>query len=323
MLEWAFYHFCLKMTAKIALNSQINQAFGSLPCIDGVSPSTLTLPAQGCDFIFDYLVQVFGHIERNEWLERLRQKQIFFGHNGRFFVLDEKTPFMPYAKVYYYRFVKDEIPIAFDYELVFENARFMVIDKPHFLPTSPAGRYVKHTLLTRLKHASKNPDLSPIHRLDKDTAGLILFCKEAGYRGAYQSLFAKNAIKKTYHAIAPYDPNLSLPRVVNLHLCRGEPFYTMQVGCGLVNSQTHIELISHNGTWGLYELTPSTGKLHQLRVHLNHLGIPIKNDPFYPLVKHDTSFDKPLQLLAKSLSFVDPIDGKFYEFFSKKSLLLE
>lgn len=311
------------MTEKMANHLKTTQAFDSLPCIGGVSPSTLTLPAQGGVLMFDYLVQVFDHIDRDEWLQRLRQKQIFFGQGGRFVVVDEAMPFIAYAKVYYYRFVKDEMPIPFDYEVVFENERFMVIDKPHFLPTTPAGRYVQHTLLTRLKLNTKNPDLTPIHRLDKDTAGLILFCKKPCYRSVYQGLFANNAIKKIYHAIAPYDPSLSLPRVVNLNLQRGEPFYTMQVAEGVVNSQTHIELIKYSGTWGLYKLTPSTGKLHQLRVHLNYLGIPIKNDPLYPMLRHEVDFDNPLQLLAKSLSFLDPIDGSFYAFDSNKNLILD
>lgn len=310
------------MTAKTATHPKNTQALTCLPCVQGVSPSILRVPAQGSDFIFDYLVQVFAHIGRDEWLERLRQRQIFFESAGRFFVLEEKTPFLANAKVYYYRFVKDEQQIGFEHEVVFENSRFMVIDKPHFLPTSPAGRYVKHTLLSRLKLNANNPEITPIHRLDKDTAGLILFCKKPCHRGPYQSLFAANLIKKTYHAIAPYDPNLTLPTTLSLCLQRGEPFYTMQVGQGKINSHTQIELIRHNNQWALYRLLPSTGKLHQLRVHLNYLGIPIKNDPLYPLVNHSTDFDRPLQLLAKSLSFIDPIDKEFYEFFSKKDLSL-
>ena len=295
-----------------------------LPMIDGVSASVIYLEKfnnkeQPPASMFDFLCQKFPHIGADEWRRRFDDGLIFW-ENGVPCLFDE--PYQYGRSIYYYRFLEHEIIVPFAHEIVFENQEFMVVDKPHFLTVTPSGNYVKQTLLTRLKRHSNNPDLSPIHRLDRETAGLILISKNPATRGLYQALFKSQAIKKIYHAIAPIQQNLTFPLDLHLHLTRGEPFYTMTVADDTPNSHTHIRLIATQGDWAKYELHPTTGKLHQLRVHLNHLGLAIKNDPYYPCVRHkaDGDFSQPLQLLAKSLCFIDPVTGEQMSFESKRQL---
>lgn len=295
-----------------------------LPMIDGVSPSVIYLEKfshahQTPASVFEFLCQKFPHIATDEWQRRFADGLIFWDDGER---CHHQAPYEYGRSIYYYRFLEHEITVPFSHEIIFENQELMVVDKPHFLTVTPSGNYVKQTLLTRLKQQSGNPDLSPIHRLDKETAGLILISKNPATRGLYQALFQSQNIKKVYHAIAPVHQNLALPMDLHLHLVRGEPFYTMTVADGTPNSHTHIVHLQTKGDWAKYELHPSTGKLHQLRVHLNHLGIAIKNDPYYPCVRHkaEGDFTAPLQLLAHSLCFTDPITGRLMSFVSNRRL---
>lgn len=300
-----------------------------LPMRDGVSASQFRVPNEPfTGTLLEFLCANFSNVACDVWRTRLLNKEVYHQYNGQYYPITCHANFADYRgqTIYYYRSLADEPVVPFNYEIIFENDRFMVVDKPHFLTVIPGGNYVTETLLSRLKMHSNNPALTPIHRLDRQTAGLVLFCKQQKWRGAYQQLFATQAIHKTYHAIAPYKPTLSFPKKVRLCLVRGEPFYTMQVGAGAPNSETDIALlaISTDRQWAKYLLTPSTGKLHQLRVHLHHLGVAIKNDDFYPQIRHRApdDFSAPLQLLAKSLAFTDPITGEDYAFYSRQALLL-
>ncbi len=302
----------------------------TLPMIDGVSPSRLYLPkiTPTPPSIFAYLCDTFSHISPADWQARIRAGQVLLlSKDERITQVAEDTAYQHGATVYYYRALCDEVPVPFSHTVIYEDEQLMVVDKPHFLAVTPTGRYVKESLLTRLKHATGNAELSPIHRLDRETAGLILFAKTAKARAAYQALFATNQIQKIYHAIAPAPlPSTALPMTLSLRLSRGEPFYTMCVTGGESNTQTHIDVLSLSGDGRLakYLLTPKTGKLHQLRVHLHHLGTPIINDSFYPVVARpaDDDFSQPLQLLAKMLSFIDPLSGEHRVFHSPQDLYL-
>ncbi|MFB2538909.1 MULTISPECIES: pseudouridine synthase [unclassified Acinetobacter] len=289
---------------------------------DGVTPSCVHLPAQS-NFItlLDFLIAKFPHIQASEWQQRFHDGLVM-SENGN--VLSVDSPYLTNQKVYYYRHLTQEIVVPFSHQIIFENQDLLVVDKPHFLPVTPTGQYVQQTLLTRLKKQFNLPDLTPIHRLDKDTAGLILFSKTVSSRALYQQLFAQKQVQKIYYAIAPYRENILFPQHLKLHLERGEPFYTMQIHPDkIANSETQIELIARQGEWGKYQLKPITGKMHQLRVHMNYLGLPLKNDELYPQICHraDVDFSSPLQLLAKSIQFVDPITGQDFYFESEKELL--
>ena len=291
--------------------------------INGIGASKVFLPKLAVQpaRIFDYLCQHFEHIQPQEWQQRFEDGLILDAQGQ---TLGIETEYEPNQHLYYYRFLAHETHVPFQEKILFENDDLLVVDKPHFLTMSPTGQYVQETLLVRLKKLTGYADLTPIHRLDRETAGVVLFSKRVATRGAYQQLFAQKKVQKIYHAIAGFHPQLKFPLNLHLRLDKGDPFYTMQVYEGVPNSETEIDLITHNETWALYRLKPSTGKQHQLRVHLNHLGIPIQNDPYYPTVVHKNpdDFSSPLQLLAKEIYFKDPVTFQDLHFCSELSLTL-
>ncbi|MNC43347.1 Ribosomal large subunit pseudouridine synthase A [compost metagenome] len=192
----------------------------------------------------------------------------------------------------------------------------MVADKPHFLPVTPTGEYVEHTLLRRLIRRLDNPHLVPLHRIDRHTAGLVMFSANPQSRAAYQSLFPNRQIDKRYQAIAQALPQLEFPLTHKSRMVSGEPFFRMQEVEGQSNSETLAEVLEKHGEFWRYGLSPITGKTHQLRVHMTALGASICNDPFYPQVlQEQDDYGKPLKLLAQSLRFKDPLSGeeRFFE----------
>lgn len=293
------------------------------PMINGVTASKVFLPSLDVqpDSLYAYLCQHFQHIDAQQWSQRFEDQLIMdvLGNN-----LTLTTPYTAHQHIFYYRFLAHEVHVPFQEKILFENDELLVVDKPHFLTMSPTGQYVQETLLVRLKKITGNTELTPIHRLDRETAGVVLFSKRPETRGVYQQLFADRKVQKTYQAIAPFNENLKLPLTLELRMDKAEPFYTMHVCEGPPNSQTHIECLEHNSTWAKYLLKPLTGKQHQLRVHLNFLGIPIKNDPFYPVIMHKqvNDFSAPLQLLAKEICFIDPVSTEKMYFCSDLVLTL-
>lgn len=293
------------------------------PLINGVSASKVFLPQNiSAPTIFEYLCQHFSHIQASEWQQRFAD-QLIYAADGD--ILSIESHYTPNSHIFYYRFLAQETHVPFQHEILYENEHLLVVDKPHFLTMTPTGQYVQETLLVRLKKQTGNQDLTPIHRLDRETAGVVLFSKKPESRGIYQQLFADRKVQKIYHAIAAYDLKMTFPRTVQLHLEKGQPFYTMQINSEKPqNSETLIELLEQNQHYAKYQLKPKTGKQHQLRVHLNYLSIPILNDPFYPVVAHkaDDDFEQPLQLLAKEIYFIDPVLNQEMHFNSKFELTL-
>lgn len=234
-------------------------------------------------------------------------------------VVDDATVLPAGASVYLYRDLPDEVPVPFEIEVLHRDADIVVVDKPHFLATMPRGRHVAQTALVRLRRELKLPELSPAHRLDRLTAGVLLFTTRRELRGAYQTLFARGEVAKTYLARAAVDPACALPRVVESRIVkrRGQ----LQASCepGVPNAETLIELSAPDG---LYRLTPRTGRTHQLRVHMASLGLPIIGDPLYPNIIDVPAddFSTPLQLLAQRIGFDDPISGSRREFVSRRAL---
>ncbi|WP_122596297.1 pseudouridine synthase, partial [Pseudomonas viridiflava] len=222
----------------------------------------------------------------------------------------------------YFREVPNETPIPVVETILYADEHLVVADKPHFLPVTPAGEYVEQTLLRRLIHRLDNPDLVPLHRIDRHTAGLVLFSANRQTRSAYQALFPTRRIDKFYEAIAPALPTMDFPRLHESRLVDGEPFFRMQEASGPANTQTRIEVLERNDSLWRYGLYPVTGKKHQLRVHMAALGAAICNDPFYPEVIRDAvdDYQQPLKLLAKALRFDDPLTGEPREFHSHLKL---
>ena len=233
--------------------------------------------------------------------------------------LDPATVLPPGAVVYLYRDLLDEVPVPFDIPVLYQDEDIVVADKPHFLATMPRGRHVAQTALVRLRRQLGLDELSPAHRLDRLTAGVLLFTTHREVRGAYQTLFARGAVHKTYVARAAVDPNVVLPRVVRSRIIKRRGTFQAVEEAGEPNAETLVELVSSDG---LYRLTPRTGRTHQLRVHLASLGLPIYGDPLYPNVIDVAAddFSTQLQLLAQRIEFVDPLSGTRREFASSRRL---
>ena len=291
------------------------------PMINGVSASKVFLQPSTATTVYDYLCTQFPHIQTSEWQSRFQEGLVYDAQGNS---LNLNSLFQANSHCFYYRFLAYEVHVPFEHQILFENEHFMVIDKPHFLTMSPTGQYVQETLLVRLKKQTGIEHLTPIHRLDRETAGVVLISKNVASRGIFQQLFATRQVQKTYHAIAGYREELRFPQIVRLRMDKGQPFYTMQVLEGEPNSESEITLLEQKDHLAKYELKPHTGKQHQLRVHLNFLGIPILNDPFYPSVAHkaDNNFSAPLQLLAKHIQFIDPITQQLMQFSSEQVLTL-
>jgi tRNA pseudouridine32 synthase/23S rRNA pseudouridine746 synthase len=219
--------------------------------------------------------------------------------------------------------VPAEQSIPFEASIVYQDEHLLVADKPHFLPVSPVGGYVRETLLTRLQQRLANTDLAPLHRIDRGTAGLVMFSTNRGSRGAYQALFREHKIQKEYEVIAGALPDAAFPLTRCTRIERGEPFNISREAPGIPNTRTRIELKSTMGEWWRYALFPVTGKKHQLRVHMAALGAQILNDDLYPVIlnRDPYDFDRPLQLLARALSFIDPMTGEPRSFESALRLL--
>ncbi|WP_231964946.1 pseudouridine synthase [Mycobacterium sp. E3339] len=234
-------------------------------------------------------------------------------------VIDEATVLPAGASVYLYRELPDEVPVPFDIPVLHRDDDIVVVDKPHFLATMPRGRHVAQTALVRLRLELGLPQLSPAHRLDRLTAGVLLFTARREVRGAYQTLFARGLVRKTYLARAAVDPALALPRVVRSRIVKRRGVLQAATEPGVPNAETLVELVAPDG---LYRLTPRTGRTHQLRVHMAALGVPIEGDPLYPDVIDVPAddFRTPLRLLAQRIEFDDPLTGQRREFVSRRTL---
>ncbi|OBF11577.1 pseudouridine synthase [Mycobacterium sp. 852002-10029_SCH5224772] len=232
-------------------------------------------------------------------------------------VIDDATVLPAGASVYLYRELPDEVPVPFDIPVLYRDDDIVLVDKPHFLATMPRGRHVAQTALVRLRQQLALPELSPAHRLDRLTAGVLLLTARREARGAFQTLFSRGLVHKTYLARAAVDPALQLPRVVTSRIVKRRGHLQAVCEPGAPNAETLVELVSADG---LYRLTPRTGRTHQLRVHMASLGIPIEGDPLYPNVLDVAAddFSTPLRLLAQRIEFTDPRTGERREFVSRR-----
>ena len=291
---------------------------------EGVSASRVYLPAdQTHPNLLQFFIVQFPHIPGYEWEQRF-EEGLILDQDGR--ALTASSPYLPNSHLLYFRRLAREPEILFKEQILYQDEHILVADKPHFLPVTPSGLYLHQTLLNRLKKKTGIQTISPIHRIDRDTAGLVIFSVNPNERAQYQNLFRDRAVKKVYEAIAPYSAVLTekLPMTYQSRLEESEHFLQMHEIEGKPNSDTLVELIEVKEPWAKYRLTPGSGKKHQLRCHLNSLGIPIKNDQIYPILtpyqEYDLDFSKPLQLLAKEVSFQDPITGQPRVFSSQKTL---
>ena len=289
------------------------------PARNGVSPSCVVLPSGPWATVAEFLIHRFPGVPEPVWLQRLATGDVVDDAGQP---VTPQCRYTPLRRLYYYRAVPDEPRIPFDEVILWQNDHLLVVDKPHFLPVLPSGKYLQETVLTRLKNRLGLEALSPIHRIDRDTAGLVLFSIQSVTRDAYQALFRERVVNKTYEAIAPWNPALAWPIRRETRMLPSAHFMQQMEVDGPPNTLTHIAPLEVLGKFAKYELKPVTGHRHQLRVHMAALGLPIVGDGIYPTLTPEGQVDyaRPLQLLAKLIEFVDPLSGALRRFESQRAL---
>ncbi|ALO40348.1 pseudouridine synthase [Alcaligenes faecalis] len=298
-----------------------------VPSRNGVSPSKVWCPRGPWTSLDAFLLERFPHMDPDVLRERLARGDIL-DPNG--VPQQPGSSYQPDRWLWYFRMVENEAVVPFEMPVLYADDRLIAVDKPHFLATTPGGRYLYETALTRLRRDFAEDGISPIHRLDRETAGILLFCRDPAARGAYQSLFQQGGIEKEYEAVAPFQDKLANGLVYSSCMKEVPGRFVMEEVAGEPNSSTEIlcERQWHNGQGqhlALYRLRPHSGRKHQLRVHLSSLGAPIINDVFYPELlpeREADDFSQPLQLLARHIAFVDPLTGQPRRFSSQRQLEL-
>jgi len=286
-------------------------------------PSKVTLPKAEKPFptILDFLERRFPYISRGEWAQRIALGKIL-DWDGNSITFDSK--YVPFKGIFYFREVEKERLIPFQEEILFQNGDILVACKPHFLPVTPGGVYVDECLLNRLRQRTGVDYLAPVHRIDRGTAGIVMFSVNKKTSGLYHALFRNGKAEKTYHALSrcDYDQKRSEWFVEN-RIVKGEPWFRMRTVPGVPNSCSRIKLVEYIDNLARFELSPLTGQTHQLRIHMSGLGFGILNDRYYPELQPESvdNYDSPLQLIAKKLKFIDPVTGKNMEFKSERTLL--
>jgi len=264
--------------------------------------------------------------ERLTRVDNVRIDEMFVAGNyvdaaGNPIALD--APFVPDQVIWFHRDLPDEIQVPFDVELLHADERIVVVDKPHFMATIPRGQHILETVLVRVRAELDLPELAPAHRLDRATAGVLMLTTERRWRGSYQNVFRDRLAHKTYLAVAAHRDDLTLPTVVRSHIVKERGvLQAKEFDDRPPNSESLVEMVERRGERALYRITPRTGRTHQIRLHMARLGIPIRSDPFYPVITDAPrdDFRAPLQLLAESLSFPDPIDGSDRRFDTRRVL---
>ena len=302
------------------LNQRLNQ--NAKPASrNGVGPSSVALPPGPWQTLIDFLVEQFPAIPRSEWQNRMQRGDVLDAQGQ---VLSVTSSYQANSKIFYFRSLPAEPRIPFDEVVLYQDDYLVVVDKPHFLPVTPAGRYLQETLLVRLKNSLGIDTLAPMHRIDRETAGLVLFTIQPSTRNLYQTLFRERSVSKEYEAIAPYRADLALPLTYRSRLLESAAFMKMEEVAGEPNAETALDLLEINGALARYKLEPVSGQKHQLRAHMAALEIPIVNDRIYPELYPDEGaeqdYSQPLKLLAKAIQFTDPVSGRRHQFASTRTL---
>ncbi|MEV1041857.1 pseudouridine synthase [Streptomyces sp. NPDC050204] len=284
-----------------------------LPQRDGIDPVRLRLPEDpdgSWPTVRDHLLARFAEAIGARRVDAMLAEGGFVSVRGP---VSAEEPYAAGRYIWFHRDFAPEEPVPFPVGVVHHDEHLVVADKPHFLATTPRGRHITETAVARLRRELELPALQPAHRLDRLTAGLVLFVVRPGERGAYQTMFRDRLVRKEYEAVAPYDPARAFPRTVRSRIVKERGVVAAREEPGEPNSESRIELLEHREGLGRYRLLPATGRTHQLRVHMNGLGLPIVHDPLYPVVEAEGApddFSRPLQLLARVLEFTDPVTGE-------------
>ncbi|NMN96419.1 pseudouridine synthase [Antrihabitans stalactiti] len=289
-----------------------------LPVRDGLNPTRLRLPQGDWATVVDYLLARFPD-DAVRLHEKIAEREVV-DESGT--PITTETPYAAVRFVYLYRDPPVEPRVPFEIDILHRDDNLLVVDKPHFLASTPRGGFIVESALVRLRRDLDLPELSPAHRLDRLTAGVLVFTMRPAVRRAYQMLFAERSVRKTYEAVAGFDPALQFPRTVRSRIIKERSVLQAQEVPGEPNAETRIALVERVGDNARYALEPKTGKTHQLRVHLSSLGIPIVGDSLYPTVRDvaPDDYSQPLRLLARSIEFDDPFSGLHRRFESRRIL---
>ncbi|MFE5704516.1 pseudouridine synthase [Rhodococcus koreensis] len=290
-----------------------------LPVRNGLGPDRIRMPAGlGAKTVAEFLVETYPD-ERAHWLSLIDGGGVVDEH-GR--VVDRGTRYAPTRFVYFYRDPAPEIPVPFEIDILHRDDHLVVIDKPHFLATIPRGAHITETAVVRLRRTLDLPDLTPAHRLDRMTAGVLVFLIRPEDRRAYQELFVSQQVTKEYEAVAGHDPTLEFPRIIRSRVVKEHGIMTATEEPGEPNSETVVDLIETRDGRARYRLLPKTGRTHQLRLHMSSLGLPIEGDNYYPDFRRSEpgDFSTPLRLLARAIEFTDPRSGRVRRFESCRRL---
>ncbi len=278
----------------------------------------------GCGSVLEFLIQRFPGVTPATWLQRIQDGKVLWDDNTP---IAEDSAYRPQRRILYYREVEQEPLIPCNETILYQDENLLVADKPHFLPVTPNSIYVNQCLLYRLRERTGLDELTPIHRIDRWTAGIVMFSTNTKVRSKYQQMFTHGLVTKLYHGVARIPASLDtaqLPRewLVENRLVKGNPRFRMEVVPGEINARSKIQCLAIRNGMGLFHLHPLTGKTHQLRLHISGLGMPLLNERYYPELqaKSADNFEHPLQLLAKQLQFIDPITSKKMSFSSSKEL---
>ena len=290
-------------------------------------PSKLSLPQTnpGVSTVLEYLIIKFPYIDAQIWQKRITDGKVHC-HDGS--LITTLSPFKAQQRIYYYREVESEPIIPFEESILFLDEHILVAYKPHFLPVVPGGKYVNECLQNRLRQNTGIETLQAIHRLDRVTAGLVIFSVNPNTRHRYHHLFETRKIDKTYQAIAQTNNSENLigqKWEVKNRIVQSKPKFRMCITEGETNSHSVIRCLQQSDEKALFELNPVTGKTHQLRLHMQTLGWPILNDKYYPQLQplSPDNYSTPLQLLAKKIEFIDPVTQQQRSFSYGSNLLLK
>lgn len=291
-----------------------------LPVRDGLNPTRLRLP-ENCtsSTVSAYLLGRFPQ-DADRISAKIAAGEVVRADGS---AITESSPYVAGSFVFLHRDPPVENRVPFEIDVLYRDDAILVVDKPHFLPTTPRGSWITETALVRLRRELDLPELTPAHRLDRLTAGVLIFTIRREMRRPYQMLFDRRLVTKEYEAVAPPPaPDRTFPREVRSRIRKDPGVLQAREVPGEINAITRIDVAGVDGDRALYRLQPRTGKTHQLRVHMNSLGIPILGDPLYPDV-HDVAredFSSPLQLLARAVEFDDPVTGRRTRFTSGRNL---
>ena len=288
----------------------------------GIAASLVVMPTEiRWPTVLDFMIERFPHLGPDVLRRKMAAGHIYYDDG-------QSVPALAQCiagqRLWYFREIANEVMIPFEFDILHEDEHLIVIDKPHFLSTTPVGNFLHETVVTRLRKQTGNMAITPAHRLDRATAGVLMLTKHKAAREPYQSLFARRDTEKTYHAICRYNASLPKHFSVHLRLIENPDDIFVSVVEGQPNSHTQVTLLAREDDLAYYQLNPSSGRKHQLRAHMAHHNASIVHDNWYPIAEPERPdrFHQPLQLLAKSLTFHDPFTGKLREFSSRRSLLL-